>query len=178
MGHSEACEDSGAGVEFSDWIAVKGIRDSAVSRSGVFLLAENLRDFHILRGVQADWAEQAGVNERRVFGEVVSGGETKSAFRGAGFLFHKPIREPLQIPALIGEVVPGQPLAIRRLLLVANEPVGPDIGDLDFEFVAGGFQKALRNFHAPWRGPDHPEVAAVEANPGDVIYSAEVEEEI
>jgi hypothetical protein len=54
-----------------------------------FFSLSELGDFYAHCSAQVDWAEQAGGNERRVFGEVVPGGERKSAFRGAGLLFHK-----------------------------------------------------------------------------------------
>jgi len=70
--------------------------------------------------------------------------------------------------------VSRQPFAIRRLLLVADEPVAPDVGDFDFKLVAGGLQQAGRNIHAPRRSPHDAEVAAVQPHPRDMVHRAEV----
>jgi hypothetical protein len=50
----------------------------------------------------------------------------KNSLSSVEFLFQKAIRKLFEKSALIGEVVPRQPLAIRRFVLVANEAVGLD----------------------------------------------------
>jgi hypothetical protein len=61
---------------------------------------------------------------------MMSGGEGDPA-RRAGLSIQHPLR-----PFFEREIV--CPLAVFRQLLVTNQPVRPEVGDMDFEFVFAG----------------------------------------
>src|SRR5438045_285513 len=84
----------------------------------------------------------------------------------ARLVCEKPIR-----PA--GKTRP-HPAAIRRQLFVADQPIRPEIGNLDFELVLSGPDLA-RDLHAKRRLPERPEILSVELHLRDVLYQPEVE---
>src|SRR5665647_2693266 len=64
-------------------------------------------------------ADQSRLQQRRIFCPVMPRREGQSASR-AGLAVEEPLRPRLELLAI--------PLAIRRQLFVANQPVGPEVG--------------------------------------------------
>src|SRR5208337_5115036 len=99
---------------------------------------------------------------------MMPGGEGQPA-RRARTAFEQPLRPRLQLLPL--------PLAIRRQMLVAYEPVGPEICDLDEQLVRSRFRPGRHVYAERWF-PQHAEVPAVPENLGEIFHLAKVKPEL
>ena len=69
---------------------------------------------------------------------------------------------------------PGKPLVFRQTA-VADEAVDPEVRDYDLQRVPALVQKVLGYGNAPGQAPDHPQIAAIDFDRGNVCHRAEIQ---
>jgi len=116
--------------------------------------------------------EQTGGQERIVFVPMFPCEESLTARFGAGLVLQQPVRP--RADASAGPRAFGN--AIVRKLFVADETVGPEVGDADLQFILAVAQHA-GHVAAERRLPKRAERFAVQPDFGDDFDAAEVEED-
>ncbi len=119
-------------------------------------------------GLQLNWSQQAGGDERGILRVVSAGRESITAGR-ARFPGLEPIG-PLEQRFKI------LPVAVQRQLLVADQAVDPEVDDRNLQLVLSGARRA-GNVHAIGRLPGDAAILAVQPHPRHHLHRAQVEQD-
>ncbi len=120
------------------------------------------------QGSQFDGADQSRRQEERVLVPVFPGCERDAGRRGAGRTVQQPIGPAFQKKAA--------PLAVVGLLLITDEPIGPEVGYSHFQFVVARLGCA-GDINAEGRFPKDSQILAIEPNLGDLLNYSQVEQQ-
>src|SRR5882757_85981 len=130
---------------------------------------------HLAACAHSDRAQQTGRKQLVLCSPQFPGSKGVAAGR-ARLSLQQPIGPTQQLLAEARDAVKigRYPFRIRWQLFVANEPIGPEIGDLDLQPVTAGFEYAGR-VGEEGRLPQNAEIMAIDPYASDHLDLAEVE---
>ena len=114
-------------------------------------------------GSQRDRAEEATGQQRSFLKVVPLGGEGLSTRLGAGLVAQEPLRPTFELGSVPAHVI-GE-------LLVSDEAVSPEIGNVDFQGVCSGFGE-IGDVDSEGRLPKGCDGFAIEADSAEFAYVA------
>src|ERR1017187_7904366 len=120
------------------------------------------------------WSYKSGRRKRGILGEVVPGSKCIAPLRRALLVFEEPIWKFLQKMAALELWVALLPYEIWGALFVADQPVGPDVGDRNFNRVLAGHNR-IADIDAPGRRPHYADFLSIHTRCCQIVDDAEIE---
>ena|SRR5229473_5534825 len=89
-------------------------------------------------------------------------------------MVQKPIWKLLEERTSLHLWIPHLPDNVRRLLFVADQAIGPDVGAGDLKQVLTGLN-CIGNIDTPGSGPHHAETLSIDGYFGQMLYRSQVQ---